>query len=228
MTHRNKNEKIRSPLLQPLLIVLAGLIFALAGCKDGDPGKAGTNGTNGTNATNGTNGTDGAGYDQAIKNGSIIIYLNGKRPDGVAFKDTINYLFSSSNLNYSYVEPGDTYNIVRTRRFQGMDCLSVDNYVDINFEVDTEEGVNTYYINCKLVASVTTPDFQYFNLNDNYYNDDDVNITNPSFTAYSFDSPSSHLKYNFSFDVASNYNSTGYALNVSGKVDVTVYVDGND
>jgi hypothetical protein len=221
----NKHEKMKSSRPQQFLVIAVGLILMLAGCKDGDPGKAGTNGTNGTS---GTNGTDGAAYDQAVKNGSIIIYLDGKRPDGVAFKDTINYLFSSSNLTYSYVEPGDSYTNFRTRRFQGMDCLTVDNYVDITLDVDTVEDVTNFYINCDLHASVTTSDFQYFDLNDYFYNSDGANITNPAFTAYSFDASTSRLKYKFSFDVASNYNSTDYPLNVSGVVDVTVFVNGDD
>src|SRR4051812_2009107 len=94
-----------------LFVAIVSIASLIAGCKgkDGDPGPAGTNGTNGTTGTNGTNGTNGTGFDEATKNGNIMIYLDGTRPDGIAFKDTLDFRFCPTNVGQYSV--AYTYNL---------------------------------------------------------------------------------------------------------------------
>jgi len=125
----------------------AGLLSAvlfLAGCKgkQGDPGPAGNNGTNGTNGTNGANGTNGingtngVGFEQAVKNGNILIYLDGKTPAGVAFKDTLDYKFSSSDLSNSAVDSVSPTDIRFTlQRFLIFDNYTLDDYINLNLRI---------------------------------------------------------------------------------------------
>jgi hypothetical protein len=114
----------------------------------GDDGAVGPAGKDGTNGTNGTNGENGVGFDDAIAKGNIVLILDGKRPDGVAFKDTLDFRFAPTSPRYSSVEvysfingEGETaqeYNgyYANIKRFQSWDG-SGDGYYDENGEAGT-------------------------------------------------------------------------------------------
>jgi len=103
----------------------------------GPAGKDGSNGTNGTNGTNGANGVNGVGYNQAISRGNVLLILDGKRPDGVAFKDTIDFRYAPSDLQFSNFYHGnafsddDTTSEFSIKRFQSWDGEG-DTYYDEN------------------------------------------------------------------------------------------------
>jgi hypothetical protein len=97
-----------------ILLVAAGLAASCSG-DDGDPGVVGTNGT------------EGVGFAEAVSKGGIILIVDGTRPDGVAFKDTVDFRFAGSNPNYSGLSrmnpASDVFNSVNLLRFQSMDDM---------------------------------------------------------------------------------------------------------
>ena len=48
-------------------------------------------------------------------------------------------------------------------------------------------------------------------------------MSNLSITDYSYDSSTDELKFNFSFDIDADYNSTGFDLNYAGEVNLIVF-----
>lgn len=204
------------------VLILAVLAF-FAGCtKKGDPGPAGADGTNGTN------GTTGVGFDEAVKNGNIVVYFDGKRPDGVAFKDTIDFRFAPASLDYSSVYVYDVDdNDFYVRRYSGMDFYidseeSDDNYADMDLEVYTGDGTN-YYLYLDLRADISTAEFKYFQIDNYLYNTDGSNYLNENFSGYSYDPGTGKFKVTFSCTIDGGNNETTFPLNVKFVVDATVY-----
>ena len=100
-----------------VLFFAACMVAACSG-DEGEPGPAGTNGTDGKD------GKDVA-YDEAISKGNVLLILDGTRPDGIAFKDTIDFRFATADWNTSSLyrndAPTDDYNQVSLRRRQSID-----------------------------------------------------------------------------------------------------------
>jgi hypothetical protein len=210
------------------LITMATIFLA---CK-GDDGNVGPVGLTGEKGTTGDTGEKGEGFTEALKNGNILVYLDGTRPDGIAFKDTLNFRFSPTDVDdNSYAETEgtdanyDQYTYVR--RYLGMDNSSEsDSYAGIDFEpaIDAESGdtVKNFYM--YVDTDITTSDFKYFRLNNVYENwYGTTNVLDSAFTAYKYDASKGSVKYKFKFMVPANNNATGYDLKVSGVVDATVY-----
>jgi hypothetical protein len=200
-----------------LLIVFIGLILFFAGCtgKTGDPGPAGNNGANGAT---------GPGFDRAVKYGNILLYLNGKTPNGDAFQDTLDFKFSSGNLNesefQSFAADDKSYYL---KRFLVLDDYSTNGSIEPDLRI-TVSGVDTVYrFECTLNTTVTTSDFKYFTFNNWFYNTDGSNFTNEHFDGFVHDPSKGHLYYRFGFTVDAGSNSTGYPLDVDGIVNTTVY-----
>jgi len=203
-------------------------LLAIAGCQQGDPGPAGPDGNNGTNGVNGANGGDGkngADYNEASQNGYIITYLDGKTPAGVTFRDTLHFKFSSTDLNESSVyhySANDVY--FKLERFTALDNWNIQNYTDFNIEVyDNGAGDTTWFIDQHLKTTATTTDFKYFAIDDDYYDGEGSNVSTASYDGFKYNSSTGRLYLRYSWTVPANSNRTGFDLNVSGVMDVTVY-----
>jgi len=228
-----------------LSAVLISLTIILVNCKGdaGDPGPAGAPGTNGTDGTDGTN---GVGFSDAIAKGSITIYLDGTRPDGVAFKDTVTFPYSSNNMDYSYAyfyEPADSdvdTGIKRYAGFNGMnsnesDYAYAESEVWFRTEAATKHDTSKYFWGYFNFDVSFPAEGKYFTLQsysnpyfDSYYNSDgstsqDGNVTDSTFTGYKYDSVSGGLKYKVGFTMAAGDNSSGYDLKVTYVTDAVVY-----
>jgi len=213
---------------------LLSLVMLLLNCK-GDAGAVGPS---------------GVGFDEATKDGKIVVYLDGTRPDGKAFKDTLEFKFAATYAdNNSYSEPdgwGENYDVYTyVQRYLAMDNDNQsDSYASIGFEASLNGKDTVKNFEMYLNTDVTfKSDHKYFRMyNDEFYFDStpnnlDNNITDYAVTAYKYDTLSGKLTYKFKFtqpygmvydgcndgctDYA--YNSTGYDLNVSGYVDAVVY-----
>lgn len=225
------------------LASLATLAFAailVAGCSgdDGAPGPAGTNGTNGTNGTagtNGTNGTNGAGFDEAIAKGNIILYLDGTRPDGVAFKDTIDYRFASTDPDdsrfYDDTDEGEESDIeTYVMRYKGYDAtgggLGIYSYGWYYNDTDPKSQEVEVYLNNTVIEF--PEEHKYFDLNmdyvylDKYFNTEsetvetETNLSEPDFASFTFDvATTGKVAYKFSGIVAGGSNSTGSDLKIT-------------
>jgi len=211
---------------------LLSLVALLLNCK-GDAGAVGPS---------------GAGFDEATKDGKIVVYLDGTRPDGKAFKDTLEFKFAATYANYNssaYTNGwGANYNIeTYVKRYLAMDNNSNNNtngdsYVSIDFEASLSGADTVKNFDMYLNTDVTSEsDHKYFRMNnDEFYfqtNSSDNGVTNYAVTAYKYDTTSGKVSYKFKFtqpygydacnDGCYYYNSTGYDLNVSGYVDAIVY-----
>jgi hypothetical protein len=237
--------------LKPLAIALVAVVI-LAGCKgdQGDPGPTGANGATGAtgatgttgatgaNGTNGIDGTNGLGFDEAVANGGFSVILDGKRPDGVAFKDTLDFRYSDSNGDNSsisrYITDSDSDNYANIQRYLG--AVSSPYYWDNNnvgniesrIQV-TSEGDTLRYSYLSLSVSVKFPsDHMYFDMDDSYYFDETnwdegVNVTDSTLTNYSYASSTGSIKYTVGYTVPAGNNATGYELKVTAIVDAFVY-----
>jgi len=229
-------KTLKSKLFTTSLLALAIL---LANCKgeDGAVGPAGTNGTNGTNGTD--------GFSEATQDGKIVIYLNGTRPDGKAFKDTIEYKYSPTDAytnSYAYIYSSDEYDVeTHVRRFLAMDYdygnsdESEDSYARIQLELSLINGDTTFnYFGLYINSDITFKnDHTFFRMDDTFesWANTESSITDFDVKAYKYDTLTGKLTYKFEFtspqysgcDYCGYGNSTGYDLKVSGYVDATVY-----
>lgn len=224
-------------------VLFAAMVAAasLTGCHgdDGEPGPAGTNGTNGTN------GLDGVGFEEGVSRGKIVVELDGQRPDGADFTQTIEFPYAPTNLEYSrltrYDEGTNDDNYVQLARFQGYDGLSGGGNVRY-FWSETyswlNEGNDVYNIDfddMAIYASVSFPDEKkYFNLNayfdfgryldesgEPYY---EGNVTEPNIVSYTT-TPGADGKFGYKLTgtIPADNNSSGYDLHVTITADVLVY-----
>jgi hypothetical protein len=207
------------------------LALALAGCngEDGAPGPAGATGTAGDKGDKGDKGPNGTGFDEAAQYGKLVVYLDGKRPDNIAFKDTMNFLFSPTNADdYSYAqvngEGGDHNIYFYVERFLAMDNYETnDSHAGFYYQ-SWLEGTDTVKIfELDLYSTVLTSDFKYFELSDSYYDWEGVNVENTSLTNYSYNMQTGSFRLKFSFLVLAEDNDTGYDLNVSGYITAKVF-----
>jgi hypothetical protein len=235
-----------------LSAVLISLTIILVNCKGdaGDPGPAGAPGTNGADGADGTN---GVGFDDAVSRGGVTVYLDGTRPDGVAFKDTLNFAYSSSNLGNSssyFDAPADSDVETGIQRYLGYNGQNdnsawtwVGTEVWFNSAPATKKDTSKY-IDFEVYAPVTFPkEGKYFQLvigacyngcyDDAYFGIDYANdgtaqsytgnVSDSTFTGYKYDTISGGLQYKSKFTVPDYGNSTGYSLKVTVVTDATVY-----
>lgn len=205
----------------------------LAGCKgkDGDPGPAGQTGQTGDTGTTGAKGDTGAtgvGFDNAVKEGDILITFSGKRPDNVDFTSKQDFKFSldgstpSDDANVS--NDGGTLNFYIARYLGAVDEHHNNNYVHVQFQVSPTGVVTPQELD---LSTAIIDGNKYFNIYENNYGPDDENNDPFVITNYSFDATTGHLKFNFSATFKSS-GSTGYDLPVSGVADVYVFNALND
>jgi len=226
--------------LASVAVAIAASAF-LASCS-GDDGAVGPAGKDGTNGTNGTN---GVGFDDAITRGNILVILDGKRPDGVAFKDTLNFRFAPSSPRYSYFSTyseGDTYTDVYAKRYQSWDG-SGDPYNDettgtvYTWTTAGLEGTKLTYQSLEVDLEEAYVEFpaekKYFELNvdsyiSNYLNSEtgvwennySYNFGDSTITSVDTKVTNGAYKYNFTYVVPANNNSTGYDLKMTAIADL--------
>jgi hypothetical protein len=194
--------------------------------ENGANGAPGQNGANGQNGTNGANGTNGIGFEESTQFGNITLKLTGTRPDGVAFTKSLDFKFAPSNVYWSTIFPsGRTSTTSQLKRYSSFGDSDTDEennsgYVMVVLRANAESD---YRLNMHLKTSITTPDFKYFNMNDGYYNVDNINISDLSVVDYSYTSGNGELKYTMRFMVDGQNNSTGYPLSVELKTNAIVF-----
>jgi len=229
--------------LASLTVAIAAAAF-LASCS-GDDGAVGPAGKDGTNGTNGTN---GVGFEEAISRGNVLIILDGKRPDGLAFKDTVNFRFAPGSPRYSSFQSySDDYNYTDTyiKRYQGWDQsgdpynedyttgtlyswttvgldANVLKYQYLNFEFDH------VYIEFPAENKFFDLDFESYISNyvdsetgqwETYYS---YNFGDSTITSFTNAITNGAFKYNIGFTVPADNNSTGYDLKVTAIGDLTL------
>lgn len=219
-----------------VLFFAACMVAACSG-DEGEPGPAGTNGTDGKD---GADGIDVA-YEEAISRGNVLLILDGTRPDGIAFKDTIDFRFSTdwtASRLYRNDAPTDDYNEVSLRRRQSIDVqygegeMGVLNSYSEGFLESGEEGVysnvDVYY------PTIAFPqEKKYFQLYASFwfqrYFDGEGFVESGTLVEGTVASykrivgTDGKFSYKISGTVPSEYNNTGYDLNVTVVTDVVVY-----
>ena len=221
------------------------IMILIAGCtgEDGAPGPDGADGADGANGKNGTDGKDGDGFDEAIAKGSIILVLDGVRPDDKAFKDTIYYRYAPTHLYYSSftndtnVEAGEiSATSTHLERYQSLDGTG-SAYANsrgfwynaagpklVNFNFGTENTIVAFPAEHKffsLYASISID--QYYN-SDTQQVDTETNLDNLVITSYTYDAATTgKVAYRYSGTMPVGNNSTGHDLKVTVIVDASVY-----
>lgn len=213
-----------------MTLSLLAATMAISGCKKGDPGPAGANGADGTNGNNGINGKNGAAYDEAARRGSITTYLSGTTAAGDPFKDTLRFKFSSTDLSASSIYYYNNNDVsFRMDRFTSLDNYNIQNYTQYYLEVYNDgAGDTTWYIDQTVNATITTSDFKYFKINEDYYDGEGSNVENALYEGFKYDATTGRLYFRYSWLIPAGSNSTGHDLNVSGVIDVTVYESEQD
>jgi hypothetical protein len=211
-------------------IFLIALAATSLSCKsDGDPGPAGPAGDKGAKGGKGDTGNAGESFYEAIRYGRITVYLDGTRPDDVAFKDTLIFKFTpTTQYSEAQIEGVDeNYNVGFTvARFSAMDNYSAgDAYAFLNFRTTLVEGDTNRIFSIYIASDHYTTDSRYFRLEnefDNGYNEE-VNISNIVHSRYRYTPANGSFKSKFSFTSLADDNSSGNDLNVIVVVDATVY-----
>lgn len=165
-------------------------------------------------ADDGKDGLDGIEFDGLTEYGSVKITISGKRSDGIAFNETVEFPYSSiitEDGSSVFVENG-------TRGFEIMRYQAVPNTDDNTSYVsllspETTPGTLLTYVG--LSVSFTTADFKYFTVS--FYN----LMDEP--TGYSYDEKTGALKYRVSGVIPASQNETGYDLSLTADVDVKVF-----
>lgn len=207
--------------------------FLFTNCaEDGEPGPAGQDGIDGVdgqdgqdgqNGQDGQDGQDGQGFDELLEYGNIMVYLDGTRPDGIAFRDTSNFRFvpiediSSENT----VTVTDNISQYRAMRFLSAPD-DIYQYTASRMQLTaTEDQGNITFDNFNLSfrKDIVTPDYKVFDMNDTYT---ETNYSNLVISDYSYDQTTNNLRFSFSFETPASSNDTGHDLNVSGEVNVIV------
>jgi hypothetical protein len=218
-----------------VLFFAACMVAACSG-DEGEPGPAGTNGTDGTDGID-------VGYEEAISKGNILLVLDGTRPDGIAFKDTIDFRFASTEGGASSIYRGDgddDYNEVRLNRRQSIDVQlgegqygTIYSYTTSSLEGGEEEvssQISVYY------PTIAFPQekkyFQlYFYFNFQRYFDSEAgellesgDLLDGAVTSYKRSvGTDGKFSYKISGTVPQSNNNTGYDLNVTVIADAIVY-----
>jgi len=248
-----KNITLKSSMFIMGLFCMSAFLY---NCEKGDPGPTGPNGATGTtggagttgaagaNGINGLNGTNGEGFEDALKNGNILVYLDGTRPDGKDFKDTLDFKFSTTDLGGSSIyrnqSPSDSNNSSYVRRYPDLDGLEI-NYTEsedtdnarsyFHFIVDSEgDTIISHSLN--LYASVAFPtEHKYFQLNNQFYFDDYFdgetdggNADDITISSYSYDNSTGSLKYKLSYVVPAGNNDSDHELKVTVVVNAHVFI----
>ncbi|MBR9853669.1 MAG: collagen-like protein [Algicola sp.] len=212
--------------------------------KDGIDGVDGQNGLNGQDGQDGSpgpsgpqgeSGNDGAGLDEMAQYGSIVLNLNGTRPDNIAFTDNTEFKFLGLDgedfVLYNIVIPtvmgDDTQYFFNFRRF----LTSPDgtyNPTFFDWEVTiTNPGEATETVDLIVTTlnnyGVIGEDNKYFLLDDGY-DSNGIGISNMQLTNIVFEPENgNHLSFSYSFTVDGANNGSGNELNVSGEVDVYLF-----
>ncbi len=192
---------------------------------DGVDGIDGENGPDGNAGENGTNGENGVGFDELVQYGSISLTLDGKRPDGVPFKDTAIFKYTpiDPKFNVFYLKRG-FIDFSATRFLSAPSSIYQESraYIELGF-TKPEVGEPAFdYFNLGLIEyTVISEDLTYFRIVNEFVHDSG-GVKEFSLTNYSFNEETNHLVFSFSFMVVGDDNSTRNDLSVSGEVDIIV------
>jgi hypothetical protein len=211
--------------LPMLMVVLTAYVFT--GCADdGDPGPAGAQGESGDKGENGKDGENGVGFDEATQYGNIVLSLDGRRPDGDAFKKDLDFKFTPVGVNgltsSSVVETAKTGRIFTIRRFystvaEGLQDNQITMYVHVSYDGDKPVITSVDFY---LRTVITTDDFKFFTLEDDY-----GPFTLSGEKEYTYDQATGNLTLKLNFEVPGDfeYNGTGHDLHVGVTVNVKVF-----
>lgn len=218
---------MKNPLkfITMLMVALAAYVFT--GCaEDGDPGVTGEQGEPGKNGENGKDGENGVGFEEATQYGNITLSLDGRRPDGEAFKKDLDFKFTpvgvSGLTSSSVVDTEENTRIFTIRRFYSTVAEGLqDNQVTLNLFVSYEsDQPQITRVDFYVRTVVTTDDFKFFILTDDY-----GHFAYEGEKKYTFDPVTGDLDLQLSFTVPGDYefNGTGHDLTVVSTVKVKVF-----
>ncbi|UII21867.1 hypothetical protein [Fulvivirga ligni] len=202
--------------------------LSLMNCaEDGEPGPAGKDGVDGIDGVDGVDGVDGQdgeGFEELTKDGSIILYFDGTRPDGIEFEDSVVFTYSNdipSTVELIEDEEEGTYYEVELTKFTtpSLPFFEGGGYFDFFYKTtdlsnNADFSLDGLYWN----STVTTSDNKAFRVTGGIEGELDLTITD-----YNYDETTGRIQFGFSFVLDDNMNSTYHELNVTGKVDVNLY-----
>lgn len=213
--------------------------MVMVSCSDGEDGVDGVDGTNGLNGINGTdgkngadgtngedgqNGDNGVGYEELAKYGQITANMEGIRPDGEAFQDSVIYRYTavegSSIASFNSVSVSDNITSFKTRRFLSApdDALQT-SFFELDLEIqDIGEASQQFgFLHIYLLGyTIIGQDHMYFYLD----GEDFVLIEDNIIQNFAFDDTTNHLTYDFLVTIPEGQNSSGNDVIFSGTVDV--------
>ncbi|UXP31821.1 hypothetical protein N6H18_15850 [Reichenbachiella agarivorans] len=228
-----------------LFLIAACCSLTLGSCisEEGEPGPAGEAGVDGQDGVDGVDGVDGqdgqngVGFDELTKYGSIKVYLDGTRPDGVLFKDTSDFKYTATDVfSDSYIGGLSGGNIITKgdneelsfdilRFLSSPDDIYQESITAISLDVVNNVNSPFEFFSIGIKKSVLTSDFKVFSLyiDNSFYTDKLGSLSGASITDYSYDESTGNVKFKFSFEVLADDNSTGYPLKISGEVNAIVF-----
>ncbi len=191
---------------------------------DGINGSDGADGADGVDGTDGANGADGIGFDEFDDYGSILLNLQGTRPDDVAFNHEAELKFITTETDENNVEfndPDIDFEFVRQLKSpDSHQSNGVYIYLDVN-----DAGLATQDFDFEIYFSeyaIFSDDLKYIELDDDY-DATDTGVSNFTITNYNFDDTTNNLTFSFAMDVDGANNETENDLSISGTVDVIVF-----
>jgi hypothetical protein len=189
--------------INTLLLVASGLLYT--GCVD-----------------DGEDGLNGKDFNETSKYGTVTMTFSGKRPDGVAFTETVLFPYTSTvssdgSAITSINTNGTQFSITRYEAAPDDDNTP---YIHL-YSVLSGEKLLTSDLN--FMAVITTSDLKYFQIITYPYNAMEHLGKNTPATGFSYNEATGALKYKLSGTIPAKSNSTGYDLTIAVDVDVKVY-----
>lgn len=158
------------------------------------------------------------GLNDAAQYGSIIVKLEGTRPDGEAFtaKKTFRFMPEEGPQYSSVGFDGDAYFYVQ-RQHGAVNESHNDNYAGFNLQanIQTDTPVNSNFY--MYTSIIDDKDNVYF------YMDDSFNVNMEDVTNFNYSEGTGKLKYSFTTQLPAESNSTNNALTITVDVNVTVF-----
>jgi hypothetical protein len=207
------------------LVALGIFMSFLVSCagEDGDVGPQGPAGANGIDGKDGVDGKDATS--DLEKYGNIMIFLDGTRPDGIVFKDTMNFKYYPTTLENNSMridENGEQYFEAIRHSSLGKNMSSNEGRGFVKLEFVAHQGTGTIEFKNEsfvLEEIVETDDNKAFQLE----TDDSGGINYLNFSSeYSYNVSTGNLKLKFSMTIPPRGNTTRYDLKVTGIADVIV------
>jgi hypothetical protein len=193
---------------------------------NGDKGEIGPKGPTGDTGATGETGT---GFDELKQYGNIEVTFSGTRNDDVTFTETIDFVYmpvSGVRENSSLYKFNDTdfeFSLGRENKGAASNTgrTNEGGYKNFVWLDIIKNGSEILISALEFNTDIITDDLKTFSLNT--YSESSDEGFDAQVTDFSYDAATGKLKFNFTYTIPDYNSSTGNAINVVGKADLTVF-----